>query len=366
MLFSKIRLVSFIFLFFSFSTLYGQGWPREIRVGATVHKGFLWGHSFNAMHLGGHSTKGLELEVSKRAWGNWEFYDLYKNALAGVSFQAFLLDKEKRLGNQYAMLGFFQQESGIRKKLTFFYRIGGGLGYASRRFDLLENNTNNLISSHINFSLTAKTGVKVEIKRTILLSSGISLLHFSNGAYKMPNLGTNIPSVFFTAEYLAVRLTDPVIGWKENAFKAYSFIEASIKGGMKEGFPVNGPKFPIFVITGLAGRQINQKSSLNFGIDFQYDGSIKRQADTMGLGGGFNYTRTAITAGHELSLGRISILTQLGIYVIQPVPFYTKIYQRYGLKYYVKDDLFAQVTLKTHGGRADFVEWGLGIRLKKK
>ena len=38
-------------------------------------------------------------------------------------------------------------------------------------------------------------------------------------------------------------------------------------------------------------------------------------------------------------------------------------YFRVGLKYYVYKNLFAALTLKSHGAKAEAVEFGIGIRL---
>ena len=114
-------------------------------------------------------------------------------------------------------------------------------------------------------------------------------------------------------------------------------------------------------------KRLNQKSALNIGADGFYNTALKyviRQdpdIDSLHIP---DFKRAGLTFGHELFISRISLLTQLGVYVYNPYQKVdARIYQRWGLKYYFSRKLFATMLLKTHFGTADCVEWGLGVRL---
>ena len=54
----------------------------------------------------------------------------------------------------------------------------------------------------------------------------------------------------------------------------------------------------------------------------------------------------------------------MGVYIkdkYQPEDYF---YHRVGMRYYFKNGLNAQVVLKSHWARADYVEWGLGYTFK--
>ncbi|MDX1701735.1 MAG: hypothetical protein R3250_14000, partial [Melioribacteraceae bacterium] len=76
-----------------------------------------------------------------------------------------------------------------------------------------------------------------------------------------------------------------------------------------------------------------------------------------------DYRRIGIVAGHELFINRLSLLTQLGYYAYYPYEFEGRTYFRVGLKRYFGEKLFGAVTLKSHGAKAEAVEFGIGIRL---
>jgi hypothetical protein len=76
-----------------------------------------------------------------------------------------------------------------------------------------------------------------------------------------------------------------------------------------------------------------------------------------------DYKRVGLFVGHELFINRMSVITQLGYYVYYPFDFEGRTYIRVGLKRYFGKKLFGAITLKSHGAKAEAVEFGIGVRL---
>ena len=76
-----------------------------------------------------------------------------------------------------------------------------------------------------------------------------------------------------------------------------------------------------------------------------------------------DWKRIGVFVGHELFVNKMSIVTQLGYYVYYPYDFEGRVYNRIGLKYYFGDKFFGAITLKSHGAKAEAVEFGIGVRL---
>ena len=76
-----------------------------------------------------------------------------------------------------------------------------------------------------------------------------------------------------------------------------------------------------------------------------------------------DYKRVGVFVGHELFINQMSVISQLGYYVYYPFDFEGRVYNRIGLKRYFGDNIFAAITLKSHGAKAEAVEFGIGIRL---
>jgi hypothetical protein len=76
-----------------------------------------------------------------------------------------------------------------------------------------------------------------------------------------------------------------------------------------------------------------------------------------------DYKRVGVFIGHELFINEMSIISQLGYYVYYPFDFEGRMYNRMGLKRYFGDKVYGAITLKSHGAKAEAVEFGIGIRL---
>jgi len=62
-------------------------------------------------------------------------------------------------------------------------------------------------------------------------------------------------------------------------------------------------------------------------------------------------------------MNKLSLLTQAGIYVIDPTKINKAMYQKVGLKYYLSEKIFTSMTMKIHLGVADWIEWAMGVKL---
>lgn len=104
--------------------------------------------------------------------------------------------------------------------------------------------------------------------------------------------------------------------------------------------------------------QLSQTHSLGIGLDYFRDPSLNPYSQPnipIGLGG--------IHLGYRHRIWRLSLGLQIGTYITSSRGK-EAIFLRPSLRYDISSRLFAQVGLKTHkGATADWVEWGLGLKL---
>ena len=121
-----------------------------------------------------------------------------------------------------------------------------------------------------------------------------------------------------------------------------------------------------------ADKRINRKSALQFGADIFFSNFLKELIyyrsvafPELDVSGDEDYKRVGVVVGHELFINKTSLLTQFGYYVYYPYDFEGRTYLRIGLKRYVgkKGKWFGAMTLKSHGAKAEAVEFGIGARL---
>ena len=199
------------------------------------------------------------------------------------------------------------------------------------------------------------------------------MIHYSNANVKAPNTSTN--TLAFNAG-----VTYDLDGGEEIEFirreklriKEPIKFNLAFRSGVNESDVVNSGQFPFYIFSGYADKRLSRKSAVHLGADFFFSNFLKELIrfqsiafPELNVDGDADYKRIGMFVGHELFISRLSIITQLGYYVYYPFDFEGRTYFRVGLKHYLgkKNKWFAAVSLKSHGAKAEAVEFGIGIRL---
>jgi hypothetical protein len=82
------------------------------------------------------------------------------------------------------------------------------------------------------------------------------------------------------------------------------------------------------------------------------------EGDTAGFQ---DYTSYAGFLSTDLIANRFRMVVQLGFYLHAAVEFDQPFYERVALRYYVVPWAFANVSIKAHAAKAQYVEWGVGF-----
>jgi hypothetical protein len=257
----------------------------------------------------------------------------------------------------------FRTGSGLRLK------IGTGIAYGTNPYHPDKNFQNAALGSRINYAMRGEIFWTQFLSRSWQLNSGLMITHFSNAALKVPNLGLNVIGLTAGFSYLphperAVRQLPDTLS--ETSRKRYA-LHLSGAFTLKEVQLPGRRKYPGTVFSAYLSRRLNAKSTLLAGTDLTVNSAEKIliSRDTTIQGDRRpDFKRAAATIGHELTISnRLSLLSQAGIYFYQPYPAEAPFYLRNGLKYYFHQTLFGSITLKTHYGTADFLEWTIGFRI---
>ena len=364
-MFKQVKYILITFLLLSTKVFAQTSYKPDYSITARIHRGYVLDFSSEVAHLANQHLWGFELDVSKNTRGEKQWQQILKFPKVGYSLYYFSFDNSKPLGNTLSLVIHLSKPFFKTKRSELSWRIGIGPGYVDKVFDAQNNYRDNVLSTHLNYTLNGNLDYNFKITRTLLLNAGISLVHISNGNIKKPNFGINIPTIHFGITY---KLSDNETLKRDSLpiFKRKTYFHLSVAGGLKDAYPVNGPRYFTSSVAAYVERRVNRKSGLNAGIDLFYDASKKHSIsyDTMNINNTFiNYTQVGIVGGHELYINKLTLLTQFGVYLFDPLHLNKAVYQRFGLKYYFNEKLFAQMSLKTHLGVADWVEWGIGIRL---
>jgi hypothetical protein len=373
----KYRLFRKEFLYLSFFTLFpylcfSQPLPSNQKpfvIGFQSYYGFLLRHkpalgAITRSHPFGFEAYAERLKVGQHYWEQ-----AYRYPHVGLALGYFDMGSPQ-IGQMIYLIHYLEKDLTKSQLGALFFKIGFGLAYCTRPFDLENNYQNIAISTRISFSLRGAIGYAFHLSNGLELKTGLTITHFSNGAFKVPNSGTNLMTANLGLAYTPKArqivygsdIPPPEFrkGWSVQISAAYTLKEFGLPGG---------EKYPGLVLMAHLSRRLNYKSALNLGIDVVYNTALREEIardPNLLPGQKPDFKRLGLAFGHELYISqRLTMLTQLGLYVYKR---YTSqvdgpIYQRYGLRYYLKDGIFAGMSLKSHFGTADFVEWTVGVKL---
>lgn len=360
------KALSLLLLLWLFPVL-GQEERHNSFLDLHYYKGNIMEHNSDMLHLITGHPEGIILGWNKKTDGSQDWHELYNYPDYGVSFTYQNL-KNSYLGENY---GLYAHYNFYFFKRTLQFRIGQGVAYTTNPYHREDNFRNNVYGSR----LLSSTYMMLNYYRERMvgpwgMSLGVSLIHYSNANVKAPNTSTNSMVLSLGANYdldsepierqfhdVDMRFTEPV---------RYNLV---FRTGINESDIVGSGQFPFYVGSFYADKRINLKSSLQLGVDVFFSDFLIEYNRYRALAftnenrtGQEDYRRVGIVAGHELFIGKTSLLTQMGVYVYNPIMFEGDVYLRLGLKRYFSDHLFAVLTLKSHWAKAEGVELGMGYR----
>jgi hypothetical protein len=351
-----------LFLFISFSSFLQKEWGLEYR----QKVGFLAAHRGVMSHLAVNQAYAGELSLFFHPKGRKQWHDAIGYPPLGVTLFGGSVGNNTILGTFWGAYGFLEFPFVKTRHFQLYGKTGAGLAYASKVFSNELNPKNVAMSTHGNALICV--GLKSQISFGLnAISLGIDMTHFSNGAFKVPNLGVNLPYLSFgygrtiqTAPGDTLQLRDvvPLRKW---------LLGVTAITSVKEVFPTGGKKYPIFAMSIHARYFSRPKVGLEASFDIISKQAIqayrpeivKSQWDILQLG---------VFVGYLLPLDQFHFTLGMGAYLKDKYQPEDAMYHRVGIRYYFKNGLNTQVVLKSHWARADYVEWGLGytFNFKKK
>jgi long-subunit fatty acid transport protein len=335
--------------------------------------GFLYAQHIELEQFNGHFPV-FEINLQQETFGKhkWERAFGYPNI--GLSFLYTSLGKSPALGAAYAVFPFIDFPLVKRKNFYFNFRFGLGAGYLTKRFDRLTNYKNLAIGSHINAAINLMFQARYKLTERLSLSLGFGLQHFSNGSLKLPNYGLNIIALNTGLAYRLVRQNRSIHDRFIPPTEPYSAIlrhsmefDAGVSLGWKDMKAVLGKNYMVYHIYENTFFPVKRKSKWGFGLDLSYDESHVKILENRGVEvtNKLKILRPGINAAYMLVLSKLGFILNLGYYLggleKSNGPFYEKI----SFQYKFTKLFFANVMLKVHWGRADYIGWGLGIHFEQ-
>ncbi|WP_282043678.1 acyloxyacyl hydrolase [Winogradskyella flava] len=325
-------------------------------------------HNNDILHLITGHPEGVIFSWNKKTFGDDAWEQRYNYPDYGVSFIYQDL-KNDVLGNNY---GLYAHYNFYFFKRHLMLRLGQGIAYITNPYDKIDNHKNVAFGSH----LLSSTYVMLNYKKQRLFNrigfqTGLSLVHYSNANVKAPNTSVNTIALNIGLNYdLDSDERNFIDDLEKEKYTERIKYNLAFRSGINQSDVIGSGQFPFYILSAYADKRLSHISAIQFGVDVFFSNFLKEliyyqsvSFPELDVTGDEDYKRVGLFAGHELFINRMSIETQFGYYIYYPFDFEGRTYIRIGLKRYFGNKFFGAMTLKSHGAKAEAVEFGVGVRL---
>jgi hypothetical protein len=333
----------------------------QLAVSAKVHRGFIFSHTPYISGLVQSHFNIYELTFSKFPNGKKYWHAQYPHAYWGISYITSNLGYPQVLGNVHAILPHFNFPIAHRNKYLLTFQLGTGVGYFTKTFNRTTNYKNLAIGSHVTINMRGMFESKFTLNPHWQVVSSLGINHFSNAAFKTPNYGLNILSAMAGINYTFNKPKDTTnFAHKNTTTDALAnkwYTTAIVSAARKQTSPAGGKNYYVGALQLSVCKQITHKYRLGAGLEYNYNTALQRDVHATDLA---SLSRIMIGVHNEFLIHRLSIVSVTGVNLYSKAKSDGYIMNRLGLRYYFKNKLIANVSLKTHLGQADFFDVGVG------
>lgn len=325
--------------------------------------GFVMPHHKSIEYFLEDHIQTFDITISKATFGNKYWNQLYRYPYYGIGFYRSNLGNKDVFGNANALYMFLKGPFwGSSNKINIGYQMSFGASYLTERFDIDKNYENLAIGSHINVFIGLSIQSSIPLSERLAITNSARITHFSNGGVKQPNKGLNIFTGTIGLIYqLSSSTPERVIKElpKIDDKNEYSIVYAV---GIKRISRYESDKQFASSLAIDFNRNYSTKGRWCIGLDLFFDQSNKEYSTNLDKVDALNSDlyQIGVHAGHDLVMGKFSIVMNLGGYIYAPVETLAPIYTRTGLRYRINNKIITNITLKSHWAKASFIEWGVG------
>ena len=334
--------------------------------GANAYYGAIFQYRKGTPLLNFTNPYGIELYGSLQTTGKREWERMYKHPKIGFSASYYNYGVPDELGEAFSLTSYFDNYITKGRKNALRLNLGTGFVYHTKYYKPETNELNSAIGSKICFSLRGTLYYEIPLQEKLFLNLNLAFRHFSNGGLNKPNNGMNFPLIGLGVRYQPqpVQIAQHE-GTQKSAIDKRIRYNLKLATGRKEVLLVD-EKHPVYSIVFYASKKLTRFSGVMVGADGRWDTSLRNEFISDHLTppeGTLDPKMAGITVGHELYIGDVSFIIQLGHYIYKPYDIFPAVYQRYGLQYYVTKNLSVSGMLVAHTRTADHAEFGIGIHL---
>jgi hypothetical protein len=329
-------------------------------IGSRLHYGYLWPHRPSSWILVEGHALAYELFAEREVSGARQWHHEYLLPTYGIGVLYTDLANPERIGSAVRVLPYLHLPLVRGGCSDVGLRVGWGIGYVTKSYDRTDNTKQIAIGSQVNAAIQFMLEYRYRVRRT-QLNAGLGVDHWSNGAYRMPNLGLNMLGINLGISYALGDVPAYEARPDTAPFRASGRTQSIVAafGICESTLPLSG-QYSAYSLNAQVEWQVSRKSGVAAGIDVFNKGTLVNIDADMVDEPRIMYTQFGAHGGYALLLGASSLYVQVGAYLYTPVEDEGPVYHRIGLRHRAGKHLLLNMSLKSHYAVADHWEIGAG------
>ncbi len=326
-------------------------------VSLTPKIGYVLPHRSTMQHLTQGHTYSIDVGAVWQYDGSKSWHNHFNRPKFGFNANYTNFGFREVLGESYGIQSFLYLPFFRKNHWSFGSKMAAGVAYVSKKFHQQTNPKNNAIGSHLNGAVTLGVLLERQFKDW---SSGleISMAHWSNGAYRLPNLGLNVPYLALNFDYYFEPIGREQKHQEQEQFSTPKWRWGSqLIASAKEVYPTGGSRYGVASFTQFLQYKIGKVSYVEWGADAIYNQSIIVEVE-----GDYQQLKNwqlGSYLGYVLPVQRFELIVAMGRYLLNPLDPRGMWYHKFGGRLRLTDQLMANISIKSHWAKADYFEYGL-------
>ena len=324
---------------------------QDVKIEACYRLGSLIAHREDMAHLPKGKSSAFEINYFFRR--KKKSSDIHES---GISLTYGSLANKAILGDFFGLSTFYKLPIFSSDKQEFNFRVGAGLGYVTKIFNIENNQKNSAISSYLNALIDFSFNHSISISNRYDFFYGLAFKHLSNGATRVPNLGLNYPELKFGLNFNSSNIN--FSSEKDQTFRlknSIAFVAGSFFKQIIENYGVN---YPVYYGTVFSQFGLKKKLSFELGVDAMYNSSLIYLFYTNKNQIVANNDAFQIGAyvGGNAHIDKLQLLIGMGGYIFDRYRLNGSIYHKLSLRYNPISNFLFGIGIKSHWLNADYFE----------
>ena len=171
-------------------------------MGLNYQYGYLLPEYEFVSYLTTETIKSAELSFHKVTNGDKIWQRILGYPSIGAALHLSTLGNPELYGNAASLSTFIGFYFLKRDRVNILFRIGPGLTYVTKHFDLQNNYKNVAVGSNVNFYFNSSLETNIRVFKETYLKFGTSFSHISNANLQEPNMGLNFWNFYVGSDFL--------------------------------------------------------------------------------------------------------------------------------------------------------------------